>query len=284
MLPKVELLRIRKLGEVVDDSILFLKQNYRPLLKSYFFICGVFWVAGIISAMFGQTQTFQLQAKGESAFSYTYIIAMILAFLNYLLTTITILSYISLYQQYDKQPPSVEDVWSYVRYYFMRVLGSAVVLLIMNALAFLLCFFPGIYFVPLNMLIITVMVIENGGLRYSYGKARQLLKKNWWTLLSSLMVITFVNVAALILLCIPVAIIIFLLYFFAHINDNNAIYLTLSFIMSFAQVFYILPVIVLALSFYSFNEQQDDNSLLKRINMLGTINTDKPEDLPLEEY
>ncbi|RYU86151.1 hypothetical protein EWM62_18260 [Mucilaginibacter terrigena] len=284
MLPKVELVRIRKLSEVVDDSILFLKQNYRPLLKAYFYICGMFWVAGIASAMLSQTQMFQLQARGESAFSYTFIITMVLVYINFLLTTLTTLSYISLYQQYDKQPPSVADVWSYVKYYFLRLLGSAVVLLIINALAFLLCFFPGIYCIPLNMLIITVMVIENAGLRYSYNRANQLISKNWWTLVSSLLVITFVNVAALVLICIPVSIIFFLIYFFAHMDDKNAFYLALSFTVSFAQVLYLLPVIVTALSFYSFNEQQDDNSLLKRINMLGTTTAHNPDDLPLEEY
>ena len=43
---KVELSQIRTLGEIIDDSILFFKQNYKALLKSYFVICGFFWVAG----------------------------------------------------------------------------------------------------------------------------------------------------------------------------------------------------------------------------------------------
>jgi hypothetical protein len=285
MLPKVDLLKIRKLGEVVDDSVLFFKQNYRALLKAYFYICGVFWLAGIVSAMFNQTQISQLQARGESIFSITFILTMVLVFVNYILTALTVLSYISLYQQDSSKPPTVEEVWSYVKYYILRILGSSVLLLIINALGFLLCIFPGIYLIPVNLLIITVMVIENGGIRYSYDKARQLLKKNWWQLLSSLLVITFINVAALIVVCIPVAIIVMLLFFFAHVNHDDVDSLAISFTLSFAQIFYILPVIVVAISYYSFNEQMDDNSLLQRIDMIGTTTpTADNNDLPAEEY
>ena len=284
MLPKVDLLKTRKIGEVVDDSVLFFKQNYRALLKAYFYICGIFWLAGIVSAMFNQTQMSQLQARGESVFSLTFILTFILVFVNYTLTALTTLSYVSLYQQDSSKPPTVEEVWSYVKYYILRIFGCSVVLLIVNALGFLLCIFPGIYLIPVNLLIITVMVIENGGIRYSYDKTRQLLRNSWWQLVSALLIVTFINVAAILLICIPVAIVVMLLFFFAHVNLDNAALLAVSFTLSFAQIFYILPIIVVAISYYSFNEQLNDNSMLQRINMIGITTPTDNNDLPAEEH
>ena len=126
---KVELVQIRRFGEIVDDSILFVKQNWKPLLRSYFSICGFFWVAGLILSVFNQTQIFALQENGESIYSVTYISTAVLNFLNIIFVILTGLCFVTLYKEKENQAPSVEEVWTYVKYYFFRVVGSSIALL-----------------------------------------------------------------------------------------------------------------------------------------------------------
>ena len=165
MLPKVELNQIRDLGQVVDDSILFLKQNFKPLLKSYFTICGVLWLAEAVIGVVNQIQTIQRIQDGDSVFSLAFFIVMFLGFLNYTLLILTILSYITLYRDKDKETPTVEEVWTYVKYYFFRMFGGSLVLLMALAAGTVCCFFPGIYLYPILILVPAIMVIENTSFR-----------------------------------------------------------------------------------------------------------------------
>ena len=164
MQPKVELSKVRSFSETIDDSILFFKQNWKPLFRAYLAICGFFWVAGLISSTFNQFHTFELRAQGESPFSISYLISIVFALFSYIAITLTTLSYISLYQQKDKEAPTVEEVWGYVKFYFLRITGSFFLLTLLLALGFMLCILPGIYLWPVFSLILTIMILENTSL------------------------------------------------------------------------------------------------------------------------
>nr|WP_294940889.1 hypothetical protein [uncultured Mucilaginibacter sp.] len=283
MLPKVELARIRNLGETVDDSILFLKQNFRPLLKAYVYICGIFWVAGLVVSMFGLTQRFQLQNQGEAISSTTYILTAIAGYINFIFLALTSFSFIALYHEKGKEAPTVEEVWAYVKYYLLRVAGSGIALFALLALGTLLCVLPGIYFMPILLLIIAIMTLENASFSYAFGLAFTLIKNKWWHLMSALVVMMVLILAITILLCIPLGIIAGLILYLTDVNQPEAQGIGIAIALNTLQFFYILPMIAVALCYYSFTEQRDDNSLMQRIEMLGKHNAGTTH-LPTEEY
>ncbi len=283
MQPKVELSQIRRLTEIVDDSVLFLKQNWKPLLKAYFTICGIFWVAGLVISVLNQTRTVQLQNEFESGYSITYFLSVFLVYINFIFIALTALSFIALYHEKGNQAPMVNEVWGYFKYYFLRVFGSSVLLAIFLSVGIVMCLLPGIYLFPVFLLVITVMVLENASFRYSFSRGFQLIKQNWWYLCGVLIVASIIVIAAMILFAILVAMIVTLLLVLTKLNHQDTELMALVLTLHALQVLYLLPVIAVALAYFSFNEQKDDFSLLQRIEMIGKNKQDDAQ-LPSEEY
>ncbi|EOR95433.1 putative membrane spanning protein [Arcticibacter svalbardensis MN12-7] len=271
------------MGEIVDDSILFLKQNYKPLFKSYFAICGFFWVAGLIISIFNQTSGAQLQDQSEQFTSPSFLLSVLFGLLNFVMITITCLSFIVLYKEKGNESPSVAEVWAYVQYYLLRAFGTTVMLVLILALGIVCCIIPGIYFAPIFMLILTVMIMENGGGVYSFNRAFLLIKNNWGQVFGVLVVMMLLVLASIMLISIPIVIVVMGILFFTHVNHPQTQALSISISLYSIQFLYMLPIIAIALAYYSLNEIKDDNSLMQRIRMLGK-NTEDADDLPLEEY
>lgn len=282
MQPKVELNKIRDLGELVDDSILFLKQNWRPLFKTYFIICGFFWVAGMIISVLNQTQSFRLQGYGESVYSLTYFLSVLFTFINITFLMLTALSFVALYKEKGNQAPNVEEVWSYVKYYIARAFASSLLLILMVAAGTLFCVIPGIYLLPVALLILTIIVLENASLSYAFNLAFRIIKNNWWSLFSTLLIIGFLVCSTMVLLTIPVALIVTAMLYLTNVNHQHTISIAIALTLTALQFLYLLPTVAVAISYYNLNLRNDDNSLLQRIEMIGK--DDKAShDLSLEE-
>lgn len=284
MQPKVELIRMRNLGETVDDSILFFKQNFKPLFKAYFAICGLFLAAGIITSVFGLTQQYRLQNQFESTLTPTYFLTVLLVLLNFIFSILTTLSFVALYQANEKRAPSIQEVWVYVKYYLLRMLGSSVVLLALLAIGTVICVLPGIYFFPVMLLVMAVMILDNANFGVAFSQAFRLIKDRWWHLFSVLMVMTVILFAATILLCIPIFIIAGLVLALTNANDKQTLEIALAITLNLLQLLGLLPIVAVALAYYSFTEQKDDNSLLQRIEMIGKIKPSFIDQSLSEEY
>jgi hypothetical protein len=280
---KVELSQIRTLGEIIDDSILFFKQNYKALLKSYFVICGFFWVAGLIIAVLNQTQKFQLQDAGESFFTLTFFLTALFNFINFVFILITVLSFIALYKEKGNNAPAVDEVWGYVKYYILRVFGSSIVLVSLLAAGVLLCVLPGIYLMPVFLLILTIMILENASFGYAFRSAFKLIKENWWHTIGVLMVMAIIVIASFVLLIIPVVIIVVGILYLTTANRAQTSSLAITITVNGLQFLYMFPIIAMALVYFNLNEQKDDYSLMQRIAMVGKNNTELNQ-LPEEEY
>jgi hypothetical protein len=283
MQPKVELVQIRKLGEIVDDSINFLKQNWKPLLRSYFAICGFFWVAGLIIAVFNQSQTFRLQEQGESIYSLTYFLTLLITFINSVFVTLTTLCFIVLYREKGNVAPNVEEVWSYVKYYLFRVTTGSFLLTLLCVGGTVCCVIPGIWLAPICFLIITIMVLENATIGYAFNHGFRLIKNNWWETVGALLVMSIIIFAAVILFMVPIMVIVGGIISLTSANPTHAVTIAIALSSHALQFLYILPAIAMALIYYHLNEIKDDNSLMHRIQMIGKHDP-SADQLPSEEY
>ena len=99
MQEKIELNRIRTFGEIIEDSIEFFKQNWRPLLRSYFTICGFFWVLSLLTAILNQVQAAQRLAIGESQFGFMYFLSIVLGLVSGIVIVLAVLSFMALYRK-----------------------------------------------------------------------------------------------------------------------------------------------------------------------------------------
>ncbi|MDB5155967.1 MAG: hypothetical protein JWR50_674 [Mucilaginibacter sp.] len=278
MSQKIKLAQSRTQGEIIDDSVIFLKQNIFPLLKSYFSICGIFWVAGIVISILSKTQTFELQQQEESIYTVTYFITVLFSYINFTLGMLTSLSYIKFYLDKDNQPPTVQEVWDYVKYYFLKIFGSAIVLTIFTGLGAFMCIIPGIYLLPVTLLIITIMVMENESLSNAFRRGFQLIKNDWWNLMSVLLVTFIITISCMALLVIPVILAVVVLLYLTNANHLNTLSMAATVTYHALQFLFVFPAISLALFYFNLNEKLDDNGLMQRIAAIGTKpeNNDEP--------
>jgi len=275
MQEKVELNKIRSFGEIIDDSILFFKQNWKPLLKSYFYICGFFWIASFIVTVLNQVNTLERAAQGESIFTPTYFLSLLFSYVSYTMTMLTVYSFISLYKEKGNHAPDVAEVWSFVKYYFFRVFSSCLVILICVVMGLFFCIVPGIYLWIAFSLFMPVMIVENATLSYAFSRCFQLIKNNWWFTLGLVFVSAIIVTTAMLSVGIPVGALAFGATFLTNVSGSHVYQYATIGVTHLLQFLYIYPYIVIGLTYFSFVEQKDEGTLLQRIMNLGEpANTD----------
>lgn len=295
MAEKVEFRKIREFGELIGDTFLFIKQNFKPLGKAFIYICGIFILGGIISSILTQLQIIDFQSTSYpssyrnnpfDAFSkvgFPYLLVILFMMLSYTAIYITILSYIALYVQKGNVAPSVEEVWSYFKFYFLRILGSGIVMSIFGALCFICCVIPGIYVFPALTIFYPIMIIENGSIGYSFNRSFKLIKDEWWITAAVIIIIWIITYACMMLIQLP-SIIVAMVGAFTNVgNPITKTYIFLSSILQYiAYILTIIPLICGTLIYFNLVERKESSGLIDRIGSLGQT-TDQTNIHP-EEY
>nr|WP_068887769.1 hypothetical protein [Pedobacter panaciterrae] len=294
MSDKLEFRKLREFGEIINDMFQFVKQNFKPLMRTYIYLCGFFVLAGLFAAIMYQVG---LQKIGfgtvspansnpftrlNQIFTYNYFLVIVFAMLNYTAVIVSILSFISLYIKNGNQAPTVEEVWAYFKYYFLRVLGSSVVVSIFLIVCFLLCGIPFIYVFPAMSLFYPVMVLENGSFEYSFSRSFKLLKDQWWVTAGAIFVVWIITYACMSMASMP-GIILTMVSAFTKASDGMSTFVIIiaTVIQYVCQVFMILPVIGVTLCYFNLTERLENTGLIERINQFGNSETDlnaTPED------
>lgn len=298
MQPKVELAKVRDFGEIINDTFLFLKQNIKPLLKYFFIFCGIFVVAGVISASLyqlkitttmnsvsnGTYNTMEYKPSFFSFFGPELFLTSIFSFLSIITIQVMVLSYITLYNEKGKQVPTTEEVWGYIKYYYLKILGSSIVLNILLVVGFLLCFIPGLYLAPIFALILPIMIIENTSFSYAFNRSFFLIKENWWATFGAMVVVWIIFSVCRGIIILPTTLINAVSMIIQPQKGTLSVPAAIitAALQQVCMVFIIIPVITLSLCYFNLSESKDGTSLLERINKLGT---EKPDaNLPDEEY
>lgn len=284
MQQKVELKQIRSVSEIVDDSIIFLKQNWKPLFRAYFVICGFFLLASMVVAVMSQARFFQDLQNGEWGFTSAFLMVQVFEFVSLTMVTLTTLSFIALYHDKTNEPPSVEEVWGYVRFYFFRAFGSVILLIVLLALGTLFCLFPGIYLFPVLALVLPVMILENATFSYSFNRAFRLIKNNWGPMLGVILLTFILILAVFMVITIPASIVAGLAILLTGQSNTIIFGMVFTVFGHLVQFTFVLPVIATALAYYSYTEKTDDAGLMARIQSLGVHKTAISDNLPTEEY
>ena len=281
MKEKVEFRKLREFGELIGDTFLFMKQNFVPLMKSFFALTGIFIVGGIISSMIAQLQLVGIAEASGSAYDdsfrsifynigFNYFLVIIFMLLTYTSMYVSVLSFIALYIEKGNVAPTVNEVWGYSKYYYFRMMGSGILLSIFFVLCFVLCILPGIYVFPAITIFAPIMILENGSFSHSFDRSFKLLKDEWWITAAAILVIYIIFYAFGMMVQLP-AIIIMMVSAFTHgeraITSSYAVVSSISQQMSY--IFMIIPVICSSLIYFNLVERKENLGLLQRMDQMG---------------
>jgi len=291
MSEKVEFKKLREFGEIINDTIRFFKENFKPLLKVFVYFCGVFIIAGMIATIlqqmgmqrairnFGSVSTY---ARLTGLLSVTYFFVVLIGLFGYTALNVSIFSFIALYIEKGNVAPTVEEVWGYFKYYFLRVFGSNFLLGLLLIAGFCLCVIPGFYLFPIISLMIPIMIFENASLGYSFSHAFKLLREQWWNTAATLFVLWIITYASSSFASLPAII---LTMVSAMTNGpkglGTSVIIISTVIQYLCQVFMIIPIIGLSLCYFNLSERQNSTGLMDRIQKMGQEQNPFPNQ---EEY
>ena len=293
MQEKLEFRQIRDFGAIIGDTFIFIKQNFKSLTKSFFTICGIFIVASIISMALYKMQEREVQAGFSSnglwyssvskmVFTWEYFLLMVVSLLSYVSMSITVLSFVALYIEKKNVAPTTEEVWSYYKYYFLRMLGSTIGMCIFLIICFFFCFFPGVYVFPAFVIFFPIMILENGSFSHSFDRSFKLLKGEWWVTAAVILVIYIIFYMTSFIAQLPAVFLEFISALSHTENEVKNVYtIIISIFTCLAQFFVIIPIISSCLIYFDLAERKESLGLIERIDTLGeksSTNATHPEE------
>lgn len=281
MKENIELNKTREFGDVISDTFVIIRQNFKPLFKAYIVICGLFILTGILLTVLATAQG--AEGGGYSVSTFWGFVNILFEQVNYAALSLMGISYLAVYQQKGNQPPSVIEVWEYFKYYFFRVLGTQVLLSIALVIAFLFCFFPFVYLAPVLGLVAPIMVIENGSAEYSIKKSFKIIKDNWWFTFGVILLMSILVAVVGLALFVPAIIIYGGGQWLTGTYYSSTFTLVQSVVEHVCQFLWLIPIIAITLVYFSLTEHKESNSLVSRIKAFGK--NDSPADqFPTEQY
>jgi hypothetical protein len=295
--PKIELAKPRDFGEIINDTFTFIRQNFKPLLKYFFIFCGFFILATAATSVLNQINMFRSvnnfnpnSFDNDSAFGRVssiltpvYFLNLTFLLLTYSSITVMVLSYMALYKQNRNLTPTTEEMWGYIKYFFLKALGSSILIGLLVGVGLVFCIIPGIYLYPAMALVLPIMVIENTSFSYAFNQSFRLIKDNWWLIFGALIVIFIVYYVASLVVLVPASLLTMGSLFF-HFNKGTsltAIVIT-TILQSIVHIFHVLSIVGACICYFSLTENKEGTGLIERINQFGTSTPD-PNITP-EEY
>ena len=296
----IELAKPRDFGELLGDTFVFIRQNLKPLLKYFFIFCGFFVVATAATSIVVELRAVNLATSydpndfaNENVFSRImpllggYVLLMLFYILQSVTLNVMILSYMALYQQKRNVVPTVEEMWGYIKYYYLRVLGSSFLLYLLAFVGLFFCLVPGIYLGTVFALVPVIIVVENASFSYAFSHAFKLISNNWWVSFGVLVVFYIILYVVNLVVGIPASILgagnVFL-----HLSRRSVgavsvpLVIIMNVIKAFVYFFQILLVSAVGLIYFNLSETKEGTSLIARIDEFGTKDQD-PGPQP-EEY
>ena len=294
MEPNIELAKPRDFGEIISDTFLFIRQNFKGLLKSFFIFCGFFMIAGALAmgVMQYKTNSIPRQAAGNSLeygamseFLVSIIAVVVFAMLAFTANLVTFICYVTLYKNKGNVEPTTEEIWAYFKYYFLRVFVAIIVIWLLLSVGYMVCLLPGIWLFPILGLIFPIMIIENASFGYAFSRAFKLISNNWWITAGAVFIVWLIAYCMMFFISLPLSLVnvssmLLRPQTMPHVSLAQIIISTV--LQQLMQVLLVIPTIGICLCYFNLTESKDGTSLLNRIDKFGGQNTQP--DLPSEEY
>src|SRR5579871_3946578 len=249
---KVELRKIRDFGENLNDTFLFIRQNFKPLIKIFFAICGVFMIGHAIfnglfeSQAFGVFDQFRRgftsrrASSFDTVFTPEYFLTILLAWLSFVAIRVTIGSYIKFYLENDGAHPTIADVWKYFTRYYFRVLFYTIPVAIIICIGMVCCLVPGIYLMVVLVPFDYILIVENAGFTDAFNRCFAIVKDNFWISLGIYIVAGLIYWFGTLIIGMVVGVIIGLSAYFTTDNIGTTAGMVTSFLNIFSSTFYII--------------------------------------------
>ena len=282
---KIELRKIRDFGTNINDTFVFLRQNLKPLLTSFFAICGVFMLGqaifnglyqshtmgGLLQQIFSGGVNRQYNANPYAGiFSIEYFMVILFMLLTFTSMKVVLGAYLKYYLENDGRQPGIEEIWALYKKYFFRVFFYSIPVGILTIIGCFFCVVPGVYlwvvFVPFTL----VIMIEDAGFSEAFYRCFDIIKTNFWPSLAVYLVAFIIYYVSSGIISVVVGLVIGLAAYFTTKDIGATVGIATSFLNIFSFTFYIIYFIAAAFQYFSLTEGRDGTGILNRIENIGS--------------
>jgi hypothetical protein len=280
---KIELRKIRDFGQNINDSFLFLRQNGKPLLKSFFAICGIFMIGqaifsgiyqshslGIFDQLFNGRANPQYQTRvlGD-VFNLEYFLVLIFMMLTFVSMNTVLGAYMKFYLENDGRQAGIEDIWIIFKKYFFKVFFYSIPVVLLIIIGTLCCVLPGIYLGVVLVPFSFIIMIEDTGLNGAFNRCFEIIKDNFWSSFVIYAVAYLIYSISSGIVSAVVSLVFGAAAYLTTKSIGSTVAVATSFFNMFSHVFYIIYFIAAALQYFTLVEQRDGTGILQRIDSIG---------------
>ena len=277
---KVELRKIRNFSDNLNDTILFIRQNLKPLLACFMGIAGIFMLtsavlAGIYQSQWGSVFQAILNRRNPDAvapvnlFNWNYFLVLIFGWLNYVAMQVTVISYIKVYEVKNGETPVISEVWFVFKRYFFKVFFYSIPIFLLTVLGCIFCLVPGIYlgvvFVPFSV----ILIMEDQTFGEAFNRCFRLIKNNVWISLGIYFLTYLISAFSGGIISLIVGGIAGLISYFTTGNLNATIGIVTSILGIFRFIFYIVFYVSVCLHYFNLAEKYDGTGMMRKLDSIG---------------
>jgi hypothetical protein len=272
----IEFLRTREIGEVINASLYFIRDQFRPVMWSIIYIAGpVFLVAVVLSTLYLAGEF----GAGTGPVQYGIFANIMLTMgsnLAAVLVTVTIMAvmyeYIFLCFNHGIRPYDIGDVWYAVKRRIVLYFIYSILVTIMTFIGFLFLILPGIYLAITLSFIYMIAFIEDRSFPNAVGRCYEFIQGHWWNTFGLLLLVYIIYYIISMLFSMPAliygAIIGFLSLGGDGMNMSYLISFLISLVASASYIAIILPVTAIAYQYFNIIERKHAPGLSQDIENL----------------
>jgi hypothetical protein len=290
---KVELRKIRDFSDNLNDTILFIRQNFKPLLTSFLSTAGIFMLIsailnGLYQSQFGVifqqifSRSTPRQISPGEMFNANYFLVLIFAWLNYVAMHVAVISYIKVYEIKNGETPAIAEVWDVFKRYFLKVFFYSIPIALLIGLGLILCIIPGIYlwtvFVPFSI----ILIIEDESFGGAYDRCFKLIKNNFWISLGIYFLTYLIAFFSSSIISVVIGGVAGLISYFTTKNINATVGIVTSILDIFGLIFYIVFYLSVCLHYFNLVEKYDGTGMMRKLDSIG--GNDQNFDNTQEQY
>jgi hypothetical protein len=274
----IEFLRTRDIGEVLNASMYFIRDHFKPILRSIIYIAGPVLIAVVVISSFYMAGEFSAGADPLSTGSAGYMLLFFINNLLALLVTIVIVAvmyeYIFLCYRQGIREYGVDEVWYAVKKRIALYVIFSVLTGIITFIGFLFLVVPGIYLAVTLSFVYAVAFLEDRTFAGAVSRCYDFVQGHWWNTFGLLLLAYVIYYIISMLFGLPALIYGAVIGILATGGGETNISYLLSFaitlISSVSYVAIILPVTATAYQYFNIMERKYAPGLSRDIENLKT--------------
>ncbi len=281
---KVELRKIRDFSDNLNDTFLFIRQNFKPLVASFLGIAGVFMLAtAIFSGMYQSDMgsLFEQIIKGKTVdqpnpmdmINGQYFLVIFLSWLNIVAMQVAIISYMKVYEKKGGQTPAMDEVWNVFKSYFLLILVYSIVTAIVMAIGLVLCILPGIYLLVVLLPFPIIVIMEDQSFGVAFSRCFALIKDNFWISLGIYLLVYIIYSFSSGIISTIIGGAAGVIYYFTTKNITQTVGIATSILSILSFVFYIVYYVAVVLHYFNLSERYDGTGMMRKLENIGDTPT-----------